>query len=876
MAQVAGRRVGPVIPWHRRLEARVLFGVALIAGLSLASIAFVTGRVVRSHTFARASHDVTTAQAAFNTLITSRAESARKESKLITSLPVFRAYMQSPKIRVDRQTMLLMAKDYCHELSAVICVVTSADGTWLATVGIEKSREASRVFDVFIDSALDDQPVWRNATFDGSLYLVVSQPAHYADEILGSFVAAYRLDDELARNLSSITRNDIALIADRTISGTSLTGRQRDALEKAVKAGDFGLEGDARQVQLADSTYVSVTFPLEGAGARVLLLEDWAPTEQFIDDTVRQLTQAGALVFVLAVIVSIVLSRRMSRPLREIAERAGDIAAGEWDTRLAVRGTAEAVVMANAFNDMTEGLSHWHTQAQERTEQLQAAYERYAAVTNSAPDAIVSANAEGVIVFWNRSAAVTFGYSEDEASGRTLASLFVDPARLDLRATAWDDAPARTFEVDARRADGTIFPAELTVAMWRSGGVTWSTAIIRDITERRQAEETLHLRDAQLRQAQKMEAIGRLASGVAHDFNNALAVIQGYTEDILQHVDESYEHQQDLQEVLKASQSAASLTRQLLAFSRKQAIDPQVISLGEVIDNVRRMLARLVGDQVDLRIAEATGDDFVHADRGQIEQVIVNLCVNARDAMPEGGSLSVNVEATTLNARVSERLGVTPGDFVTLTVADSGHGMDAATAAQIFEPFFTTKAAGKGTGLGLATVYGIVRQSGGAIDLETSPGGGTTFRVHLPVASEESELAEETSMKALDSGAGTLLLVEDEEPLRAILRRSLEAAGYAVLEACSGQDAIRVSRAHPEPIDVLLTDVMMPGINGVSLSQTLTSERPFTRVVFMSGHAADFFARHGFDPAAVRFLQKPFSTDTLCRELRDALTARAA
>jgi CheY-like chemotaxis protein len=288
------------------------------------------------------------------------------------------------------------------------------------------------------------------------------------------------------------------------------------------------------------------------------------------------------------------------------------------------------------------------------------------------------------------------------------------------------------------------------------------------------------------------------------------------------------------------------------------------------------MLARLVGDQVDLHIAEADGDDFVYADRGQIEQVIINLCVNARDAMPDGGSLSVDVTSTTLDVRVAERLGVTHGDFVTLTVTDTGHGMDAATAAQIFEPFFTTKEAGKGTGLGLATVYGIVRQSGGAIDLETSPGRGTTFRVHLPVAIDDSGLAEETSTNALPSGVGTVLLVEDEEPLRAILRRSLESAGYAVLEAASGQDALSVSRAHPATIDVLLTDVVMPGINGVSLSQMLTSERPVTRVLFMSGHAADFFARHGFDPAAVRFLQKPFSTDALCRELRDVLTARAA
>jgi PAS domain S-box-containing protein len=877
MTSVSGRRARSVIPWHRRLEARVLFGVTLIAGLSLTSIAFVTGRVVRSHTFDRASKEVNTARAAFETLIESRAESLEKESKLITSLPVFRAYMASRTLAFDRASMLLMTKDYCHDLSATICVVTAADGRWLASIGISKSS-ASRVFDPFIDSALDDHPMRTITAFEGSLYLVVSQPARYADEVLGSFVAAYRLDDQLARGLSSITRNEIALVVDHRISGTSLEGAQRAAFEQALRTNGVDGQDTVKQVQLAESSYVGGTFDLRKHGApdaRVWLLEDWAPTEQFIDDTVRQLTQAGALVFLLAVVLSIVLSRRMSRPLRDIAERARDIAAGDWNSRLAVRGTAEAVVMAEAFNDMTESLSHWHAEAQHRTGQLQAAYERYAAVTNSAPDAIVSANAGGAIIFWNRGAAMTFGYSEDEALGRPLGELFVDSRALDTSMTEArrEGAPARTYEIDARRRDGTTFPCELTVAVWTSQGVDWLTAIVRDITERRRAEETLHLRDTQLRQAQKMEAIGRLASGVAHDFNNALAVIQGYTEDILLSLDETNEHHQDLREVLKASQSAASLTRQLLAFSRKQVIDPQVVSLSEVIGNVQRMLARLVGEQVELHIEEPAGEDLVYADRGQIEQVVVNLCVNARDAMPDGGTLSVRITPTTLDARVAERLGVTPGRFVTVSVADTGHGMDAATASQIFEPFFTTKEAGKGTGLGLATVYGIVRQSGGAIDLETSPGCGTTFHIHLPVAAQEAGVIEEDDAAPRAAGAGTVLLVEDEEPLRAILRRSLETAGYAVLEASSGQDALSLSRTHPEPIDVLLTDVMMPGINGVSLSQQLASERPVTRVLFMSGHTADFVAREGVDPASVRFLQKPFSTDTLCRELRDVLAA---
>jgi PAS domain S-box-containing protein len=642
--------------------------------------------------------------------------------------------------------------------------------------------------------------------------------------------------------------------------------------------------------QLAGRQYVGAFHDLgpdAPADAQVLLLEDWEPTERFIDDTVRQLSRAGAIVFLVAVVLSIVLSRRMSRPLRDIAERASDIAAGDWNSRLTVRGSAEAVAMAEAFNGMTESLSHWHAQAQERTRQLQSAYERYAAVTNSAPDAIISTDADGIIGFWNRSAATIFGCSEEDALGRTLVSLFdetgtpigtrIAAVMSEVRRTmdpAVSEPAPRTFEANARRNDGTTFPCELTVAAWTSGGAAWLTAIVRDITERRRAEETLHLRDAQLRQAQKMEAVGRLASGVAHDFNNALAVVQGYTEDIMQSLGESHEHHRDLGEVLKASRSAASLTRQLLAFSRKQAIAPQVVSMSDVVDDIQRMIARLVGDQIALTVSLAGGDDVVYADRGQIEQVLVNLCVNARDAMADGGRVAVSVTRTNLSdALVCARLGVPPGDYVTLSVADTGHGMDASTAAHIFEPFFTTKDPGRGTGLGLATVYGIVRQSGGGIDLETSPGRGTTFRVHLPVSAANLADVEAATDEPAPSGAGTVLLVEDEPPLRAILRRSLETAGYAVLEAASGDAALAVSRSHPTAIHVLLTDVVMPGMNGIVLSRTMADERPRTRVLFMSGHAADTFARHGFDPVSARFLQKPFSTETLFRELREMLSA---
>jgi PAS domain S-box-containing protein len=583
-------------------------------------------------------------------------------------------------------------------------------------------------------------------------------------------------------------------------------------------------------------------------------------------------------VFALAVMGSIILSRRMSRPLRDIADRAAEMAAGDWDRRLPVKGSAEAVAMAQAFNDMTASLTHWQSEARQRAEQLQAAYERYAAVTNSAPDAIVSTDADGSILFWNRSAERAFGCAEADALGRTLASLLAEDSqglcREIIADAARPDAAIRSFDVEGRRQDGTQFPCELTVASWKAGGASFITAILRDVTERRRSEEALRQRDAQLVQAQKMEAMGRLASGVAHDFNNALAVIQGYTEEMIIALGDQHECQADLREVLKACGSAASLTRQLLMFSRKQAVEPQMLNLGEVIENVQRMLRKLVGDDVELRIDPAPVDDLVFADRGQLEQILVNLCVNARDAMPEGGTVSVAIRQTDIKDPVAcARLGIPAGEYVTLSVSDTGTGMDPVTASRVFEPFFTTKGAGKGTGLGLALVFGIVRQSGGAIDLDTRPGHGTTFAVHLPLARRSEDAEAVSGDEDVGQGTETVLLVEDETPVRVILRRTLEAAGYEVLAAASGAEALDISRQREDDIHLLLTDVLMPGMNGVALSQIVAAERPATRILFMSGHPKETFARHGLDPASIRLLQKPFSSKVLCRELREVLAS---
>jgi PAS domain S-box-containing protein len=885
-ADPSARAARETIPWHERLEARVLVAVTLLLGASLGAVAFVTGRVVEAHSLDRARENLSAARAVFDHLIDTRAAFAHAQARLITTLPVFRAHMTDPALSSDRATMGVMAEAYCRELTASFCVVTSSDGRWLASPDAQLSPVATQALERTIGAALKRQSVRRVEALDGGVFLVVSEPAMFADEVLGTLTSAHRLDDAVASDLGRMSRSHVAFVADGAIGGSSVDREVRAALTDLMRsnASVLGQFGDVSLARLAGADYVGGVFPLDpdappGASGSLILLEDWGPTRRFIDDISRQMIWSGALVLLAATVGSVVLSRRMSRPLREIADGAAEIADGHWDRRVPVRGSAEATAMARAFNDMTTSLSHWHAEASRRTEQLQAAYERYEAVANSAHDAIVSADAAGVIVFWNRSAESTFGYAEAEATGLALAALFSEAsrdacARLISDLTGDGGAVARTFEGEGLRNDGATFPLELTLASWRAGGATYVTAIIRDTTERKRAQDALLLRDAQLRQAQKMEAIGRLASGVAHDFNNALAVIQGYTEQVMACLGTSHEHYADLEEVLKSSRSAASLTRQLLAFSRKQALEPQVLSVSEVVSHVRRMLQRLAGQDVELATNFESSADLVLADRGQLEQVIVNLCVNARDAMPQGGRVEIGVTRSVLDdEQRCTRLAVAPGDFVTLMVRDTGHGMDAETAAHVFEPFFTTKEPGKGTGLGLATVYGIVAQSGGAIELDTAPGHGTTFRVHLPAAAQPAEADVVAPAGEMARGGETVLLVEDDDAVRAIVRRSLASAGYDVLEAGSGPEALALLRERSASVDVLLTDVVMPGMNGVALSEAVAVERPGARVLFMSGHAADAVTRQGFDASRARLLQKPFSAHTLCREVRSVLSA---
>jgi PAS domain S-box-containing protein len=445
-----------------------------------------------------------------------------------------------------------------------------------------------------------------------------------------------------------------------------------------------------------------------------------------------------------------------------------------------------------------------------------------------------------------------------------------------------EDRPAVKDGFERAFRDGTDLVNEFR-AVWPDGTVHWIAGRARvlrdegtqptrmigvgmDIDGRKSLEE-------QFRQAQKMEAVGQLAGGVAHDFNNLLTVIHGYAELLLTNLTAGDQRRADVDEIVRAAERAAGLTRQLLAFSRKQVLQPTLLDMNSLVIQASKMLRRLIGENIELVTKLAPARPAVVADAGQLEQILMNLAVNARDAMPQGGRLSIETATVVLDESYAiQHVAVRPGPYVMLAVTDNGAGMDEQTRRRLFEPFFTTKERGRGTGLGLATVYGIVKQSGGYVWVYSEPGRGSTFKVYLPHVEDGATIEPATSdVEGVPSGSETVLLVEDEQAVRSLSRALLERAGYQVLDAADPREAEEVFRQHTDRIDLLVTDVIMPGSSGPALFGRLSVERPNLRVLYMSGYTDDAIVQHAGLPANMVFLQKPFTAHGLMCKVREAL-----
>ncbi len=479
------------------------------------------------------------------------------------------------------------------------------------------------------------------------------------------------------------------------------------------------------------------------------------------------------------------------------------------------------------------------------------------------------------------------GYTPAEMSALSISDfLSADSAKAALNSfqeqieegtkssASFDSFKTRTLELEYIRKDASIAYAEVNTSLLcdHAGKPTGILGVTRDITERKQADQEKQRLQEQLLQAQKMESVGRLAGGVAHDFNNLLTAILGYGELALMEFPEGHPAVEKMEIICSAGEKAAVLTRQLLAFSRKQVLEIRVINFNGIVDNMAKILARVIGADIFLKFNMAPELPNVMADPGQLEQVLMNLAVNARDAMPCGGTLTIETTVEEFDNEYARSLGgIKPGVYVVLTVTDTGEGMSYEVRKRIFEPFFTTKELGEGTGLGLATVYGIVKQHKGSISVYSEPGQGTIFKVCLPaVEAEETKTDRNMSVDSIN-GTETVLLVDDDTGIRKLIIDVLQPLGYRTLEASCGEEALQVSAATEDPIDLLLVDMVMPGMNGLELAETIESHRPEIKVIFMSGYADSVIADRAASRSEKHFLQKPLTPGSLTAKLREVL-----
>lgn len=581
---------------------------------------------------------------------------------------------------------------------------------------------------------------------------------------------------------------------------------------------------------------------------------------------------AAVLPFTVPHVISLIQEARASESRRLLLEhtlRERDMAQAalkesnaELEQRVLER--TEQIAKANA------ALEADNSERRKSEERLRQSEERFRKALHSSPlPMTISTESGGLFLDANDAFLALVKFERPSVVGRMVSDLgfWVDPqARVNMLKKLQETGKVIEFSAQLRDSAGEKHEASVSAEMIEIEGQPCVLTIAQDTTETKRLQE-------QFQQAQKMEAVGVLAGGVAHDFNNLLGVIIGNTQLLEETSNFTTAQKKRIHEIEKAAERATTVTRQLLAFSRKQVLEAKVLDLNALIIDVSKMLRRLIGEDVELTLRLGPAAGHIKADPGQLEQVIMNLAVNARDAMPQGGKLVF--ETTNLELMDDHPVGrpqVAPGPYVLLSVSDTGCGMDAGTQSRIFEPFFTTKEIGKGTGLGLAMVYGVVKQSGGYICVYSELGLGTTFKIYLPRVNESlSTIQPQPSGVEIPRGTETVILVEDEESLRSLTTEILEAAGYKILEAKSGLHAVELARQYDGQIHLLLTDVVMPGMSGPELADALVNSRPGIKVLFASGYTDELVAQHGLLNSVMELLQKPFTKDALLRRVRDVL-----
>jgi PAS domain S-box-containing protein len=587
----------------------------------------------------------------------------------------------------------------------------------------------------------------------------------------------------------------------------------------------------------------------------------------------------------------VVVRRWLLRPLTALRRATEDVAAGNYDNPIPAPGPLE-------FADLARSTEHMRTRLVSALAERERAEQGFRRLFEAAPDATLAIATDLTVAIANAQAEALFGYQRGELAGQRIEALLPAAAitieaahRADYFAHPEPRPMGADLELPAVCSDGSEFPAEISLSGLSADGQPMIIATVRDITERLavqtererlRAEAEQQRTQHRLQQAQKLESLGQLVGGVAHDFNNLINIITGYTNLSGDQLSPLAQHDQrlkpvlsDINQVREAAEQAARLTRQLLTFARHDLVKPEILSLNDIVKGTGQLLHRTLGEHIDLEISANPRLWPVQADRGQLEQVLVNLASNARDAMPRSGKLSIETDNLTADAVYAQaRPGLRPGRYVRLRVSDSGTGMDQATIDRAFEPFFTTKLKGHGTGLGLSTVHGIITQAGGTVEIYSEPGLGTTLTVLLPASRDTAAPAARVPAPAAAEQRGngeTILLVEDEESLRQLAHRILTGHGYRVHQASTGPAAVRYAADLGHPIDLLLTDVVMPEMLGTEVADGVRQHRPDLPIVYMSGYAQPILASHGAAASEMNIIEKPFTEVTLLAPVHEAL-----
>jgi len=687
--------------------------------------------------------------------------------------------------------------------------------------------------------------------------------------------------DDLRRSI------DVDSEAARMARVDALTSTVLAAMDRSRRLVAAGNPGEALAEIERDKTFTdALRSELDAmtADAQRLIATRSAAARQAERRTSAAIFAGGALGLIGGLVAIFLFTTRIAARVRHLEHDAREVAAGRLITH-AVQGDDEIAVLERALQETSELL---HRRAEElakahaelesrvasRTADLQASNEVRNALIQSSPLAIWAVDLEGNLIFWNPAAERIFGWTAAEVIGRPVP-VIRDEDRDDYHEWLRRFAAGKSIsgiERKRRRKNGE----EVEVMIWSAplrdaeGSIRGAIAIDSDISQQKLLEE-------QFRQSQKLEAVGRLAGGVAHDFNNLLTVIHGYADMVAVEGEDQPHLVEYAHEIEYAASRATGLTTQLLAFSRRQISQPKVLDLNEIVGHSVKLLRRVIGEDIEVTTSLDPALGRVKADPLHIDQVLMNLVVNARDAMPNGGRITIETRNQQLDADyVGRHLGVEPGAYCLLAVSDTGSGMSAETRSRLFEPFFTTKEAGRGTGLGLSIVYGIVKQNRGEVIVYSEPGKGTTFKIYLPMVAAAAEI-ETPGARVLAAGRGeTILVCEDEEHIRELVNRMLERQGYRVMVAETPEEALRIARDTADPIDILLTDIVMPRMNGFDLAREAATVRPGLKTIFMSGYADSHISGGLQLEESTPFVQKPFTAAALARTVRDVLDGGGA